>query len=63
MTHARNRSNPRLSVLVVLTLIVALVALAQRTVWAPLPQQYDDFIGGVAVGLAVAVLIGRLMSR
>lgn len=59
----RRRTDPRVTLLLVLTIVVGLAALAQRTVWAPLPHQYDGFLGGVAVGLAVGTLIGRSMAR
>jgi hypothetical protein len=53
----------RVTVMLLLTIIAALLALAQRTVWAPLPHSIDDFLGGLAVGLAVSTLIARSMAR
>jgi len=35
----------------------------QRTSFAPLPHGSDDFLGGLAVGLALSALIARVVSR
>lgn len=60
---ARSTRDSRVTALLALTIVAALFALAQRTVWAPLPHSIDDFLGGLAVGLALSTLIARWMSR
>jgi hypothetical protein len=64
-THpdARTRLDPRVKLLAMITAVVAVAALLQRTTLAPLPHGVDGFMGGLAVGLGVSLLIGLLASR
>jgi hypothetical protein len=55
--------DPRLTAMLVLTAIVGLMVILQRTAMAPLPHALDDFLGGLAVGLAASAYIGWAMSR
>lgn len=59
----RTALHPRLTLLLVLAAITGLIAILQRTPLAPLPHALDDFLGGLAVGLAVSGCIGWAMTR
>jgi hypothetical protein len=53
----------RLKLLAALALVVGLIAVLQRSSLAPLPHGADDFLGGLAVGLALSALIARAAVR
>lgn len=59
----RTALHPRLTLLVVGAAITGLIAILQWTAMAPLPHALDDFLGGLAVGLAASGTIGWAMSR
>ena len=54
---------PRLTLLLALAAVAVLVAVLQRTALAPLPHAADDFVGGVAVGLAVSAVMAWFAVR
>lgn len=59
----RTAYDPRLMVIAALAAVMGLVAVLQRTELALFPHGWDDFLGGVAVGLGVSTVWGWAMSR
>ena len=59
----RRGRDPRLTVLVALTLLSALFAVVQRTPLAPLPHGIDGFVTGLAIGFALSTIVGWFGSR
>jgi hypothetical protein len=55
--------DPRMKLMLALTVVVGLPAVPQRTGAALLAPQADGFLGGLAVGLAASTVIGWVMSR
>ena len=55
--------DPRLRIIGVVAVLAALYALVQHTGVAPFPHKADDFIGGFAVGAAIAGAIGWFSTR
>lgn len=59
----RTAYDARLLGIAALAVVFGLAAVLQRTELAPFPPGWTDFLGGVAVGLGVAVVWGRALSR
>jgi hypothetical protein len=56
-------ADPRFKVAGVVIALAALYALIQRTSLAPFPHTADDFVGGLAIGLAIGSAIAWFRGR
>lgn len=62
-SHPTTRAPLGAKGLIVVAIVAGLIAVLQRTSLALLPHGMDDFIGGLAAGLAVSALFAWYMSR
>ena len=46
-----------------LALVVAIVAVLQRTLYAPLPDRHDSTVAGMAFGMATFATVLRVLHR
>jgi hypothetical protein len=56
-------ADPRFKVAGLVIVLAALYALIQRTSLAPFPHTADDFVGGLAIGLAIGGAIAWFAGR
>jgi hypothetical protein len=56
-------ADPRLKVAGLIIVLAALYVLIQRTSLAPFPHTADDFVGGLAIGLAIGSAIAWFRGR
>jgi hypothetical protein len=56
-------ADPRIKVAGVVIVLAALYALIQRTSLAPFSHTADDFVGGLAIGLAIGSAIAWFRAR
>ena len=61
--NAHALTDPRLRLVGGMAVVAVLLALLQRTAFAPLPHGIDGFVGGLAIGLTLSTIIGWLMWR
>ena len=55
--------DPRFKIVGVVVILAVLYVLVQHTRFAPMSHVADDFIGGFAVGAAIAALLVWLSTR
>ena len=56
-------ADPRFKVAGVVIVLAAVYAVVQHTSLAPFPHTADDFVGGLAVGLAVGCAVAWFSGR
>jgi hypothetical protein len=57
------RLHPRVVAVFILALVAAAYVALQHSSLAPFPHRADDFVAGLAVGLAIVAVVGWLSGR
>jgi hypothetical protein len=55
--------DPRSKIGGVVIILAVIYALVQRTSFAPFPHTADDFVGGLAIGLAIGGVLAWFSGR